>query len=94
MTDVKQPLSLPLIKLQMYFEVAPDKYDAFERNYIDSYVPALRKQVGYISSKLLRLFPGDVATKIGAAKTKYNFQMELIFDTEEHRQIMDKDERT
>jgi mannose-6-phosphate isomerase-like protein (cupin superfamily) len=89
-TDVKQGLSLPLMKLQMYFEVAPENFDAFERNYIDSYVPALRKQAGYISSKLLRLFPGDVATKIGAAKTKYNYQMELIFDTEEHRQLWTK----
>ena len=88
--DVNQTLKLPMMKLQMYFEVAPEKSEAFERNYIDSYVPALRKQTGYISSKLLRLFPGDVATKIGAAKTKYNYQMELIFDTEEHRQIWTK----
>ena len=81
---------LTLAKLQMFFEVEPDKFEAFEKNYIDVYVPALRKQVGYMGSKLLRRFPDDFSKKIGSPETKFNFEMELMFDTEEHRQMWTK----
>jgi mannose-6-phosphate isomerase-like protein (cupin superfamily) len=77
---------LTMMKLQMFFEVDPDKCEAFEKNYTDVYVPALRKQVGYLGSKLIHLFPENVAKGIGAAATKFNYQMELMFDTEAHRQ--------
>lgn len=78
---------LTAMKLQMFFEVEPDKAVAFEKNYTDVYVPALRLQVGYLGSSLMRRFPDDISKKIGSPATKYNYEMELIFDTEEHRQI-------
>jgi mannose-6-phosphate isomerase-like protein (cupin superfamily) len=81
---------LTMAKLQMFFEVEPDKYDAFEKNYIDVYIPALRKQVGYMGSKLLRRFPADYTKKIGSPETKFTFEMELMFDTEEHRMMWTK----
>jgi mannose-6-phosphate isomerase-like protein (cupin superfamily) len=81
---------LTMAKLQMFFEVGPDKFEAFEKNYIDVYVPALRKQVGYMGSKLLRRFPDDFSKKIGSPETKFNFEMELMFDSEEHRQMWTK----
>lgn len=81
---------LTIAKLQMFFEVEPDKFIAFEKNYIDVYVPALRKQVGYMGSKLLRRFPDDFSKKIGSPETKFNYEMELMFDTEEHRQMWTK----
>jgi mannose-6-phosphate isomerase-like protein (cupin superfamily) len=81
---------LTMAKLQMFFEVEPDKFKAFEKNYTDVYVPALRKQVGYMGSKLLRRFPDDFSKKIGSPETKFNFEMELMFDTEEHRQMWTK----
>ena len=71
--------------LQIYFDVAPEQAQAFERMYADVYVPALRKQTGYLSSRLLRLFPPQVTQEIGAEPTEYNFQIELVFDTEENR---------
>ena len=80
-TDV--PLNM--VKLQMFFEVAPKDFEAFETNYIDVYVPALRKQVGYIGSKLLRTFSAEALKRAGSPATKYTYQMELLFDTEEHR---------
>jgi mannose-6-phosphate isomerase-like protein (cupin superfamily) len=76
---------LKMAKLQMFFEIEPKDFEAFEKNYIDVYVPALRKQVGYMGSRLIRAFPADVLKRIGSPETKFNFQMELIFDTEEHR---------
>lgn len=83
---------LKMAKLQMFFEVEPKDFEAFEKNYIDVYVPALRKQVGYLGSKLIRTFPADVLKNIGSPETKFTFQMELIFDTEEHRVMWTKTE--
>jgi mannose-6-phosphate isomerase-like protein (cupin superfamily) len=76
---------LQMAKLQMFFEVEPKDFDAFERNYTDIYVPALRKQVGYMGSKLIHTFPADILKKIGSPSTKFTYQIELLFDTEEHR---------
>jgi mannose-6-phosphate isomerase-like protein (cupin superfamily) len=76
---------LTMAKLQMFFEVDPANYAAFEKNYIDVYVPALRKQVGYLGSKLLRIFPADVAKRNGSPESKFTFQMELMFEKEEQR---------
>jgi mannose-6-phosphate isomerase-like protein (cupin superfamily) len=80
---VDVPLSMA--KLQMFFEVEPANFAAFEKNYIDVYVVALRRQVGYLGSRLLRRFPDDVSKKIGSPESKFTFEMELLFDTEDHR---------
>ncbi len=71
--------------LQIEFEVAVENAIAFERMYHDVYTPALRKQPGYMRSTLLRLFPDEIAQEIGAAPTGLNYQLELVFDTEENR---------
>ena len=77
--------NLPMMLLQIYFGVCAQKTDAFEKMYSESYVPALKKQQGYIGSKLLRLFPAEVAAEIQASPTEFNYTMELVFDTEENR---------
>ena len=71
--------------LQIYFKVSKDRAEKFERMFAESYVPALRKQQGYLRSGLLRLFPETVSREIEAAPTEFNYQMELVFDTEENR---------
>jgi mannose-6-phosphate isomerase-like protein (cupin superfamily) len=76
---------LTMAKLQMFFEVEPANYAAFEKNYIDVYIPALRKQVGYLGSKLLRIFPADIAKRNGSPESKFTFEMELMFEKEEQR---------
>ena len=76
---------LTMAKLQMFFEVEPANYAAFEKNYIDVYVPALRNQVGYLGSKLLRIFPADVTKRNGSPESKFTFEMELLFEKEEQR---------
>jgi antibiotic biosynthesis monooxygenase (ABM) superfamily enzyme len=81
---------LAMAKLQMFFEVEPVNFEAFEKNYTNVYVVALRKQVGYLGSRLLRRFPGDVSKKIGSPETKFTYEMELLFDTEEHRVMWTK----
>jgi mannose-6-phosphate isomerase-like protein (cupin superfamily) len=81
--EVSVPLEMT--KLQMFFEIPEDKCQAFEDNYRETYIPALRQQTGYMGSKLIRLYPTNVLKSIGAARPKYNYQMELLFDTEENR---------
>ena len=76
---------LTMAKLQMFFEVEPADYAAFEKNYIDVYVPALRRQVGYLGSKLLRIFPADITKRNGSPESKFTFEMELMFEKEEQR---------
>ena len=66
-------------------DVPPDAEADFRQMYADAYVPALAKQQGYLSSRLLRLFPPEMAREIEAAETPFNYQMELVFDTEENR---------
>jgi mannose-6-phosphate isomerase-like protein (cupin superfamily) len=81
---------LTMAKLQMFFEVAPADFEAFEKNYINIYVPALRKQVGYLGSKLLRIFPADIAKRNGSPDSKFTYEMELMFDKEENRVLWTK----
>jgi antibiotic biosynthesis monooxygenase (ABM) superfamily enzyme len=74
-----------MMQLQIYFDVAVERAQDFERMYRETYVPALRKQQGYIRSTLLRLFPPAISAEIEAAATEFNYQIELVFDTEANR---------
>jgi antibiotic biosynthesis monooxygenase (ABM) superfamily enzyme len=74
-----------MMLLQIYFEVDHANAADFEAMYTEVYIPALRKQAGYIRSALLRVFPEGLANEIDAAPTTYNYQMELVFDTEANR---------
>lgn len=71
--------------LEIYFKVSKERAEEFEKMYAESYVPALRKQQGYLRSNLLRVFLENAAREIGASPTEFNYQMELVFDTEENR---------
>jgi hypothetical protein len=74
-----------MILLQIYF--TEEKAGAFEAMFADAYVPAMKKQTGYLGSTLLRLFPAAITQEIGAADTPFNYQMELRFDTEANRRL-------
>lgn len=81
-----KPLTKPkAIVLQMDFTVPKENAEAFEKMYYSIYVPAMTVQTGYVGSKLLRLFPNDVAKSIQAEPTLYNYQIQISFDTEENR---------
>jgi mannose-6-phosphate isomerase-like protein (cupin superfamily) len=83
---VTRPLLQPkAIALQMDFVVPKANAAAFEKMYYSIYVPAMKVQQGYLSSKLLRLFSEDVAKTIEAEPTTYNYQIQISFDTEANR---------
>lgn len=71
--------------LQMDFVVPKENTDAFEKMYQSIYVPAMIVQQGYLGSKLLRLFPEDIAKSIEAEPTLFNYSIQISFDTEENR---------
>lgn len=74
-----------MMLLQIFFDVNDVHGAAFEAMYREVYVPALRKQQGYIRSSLLRVFPPNLADEIRAAPSQHTYQLELVFDTEENR---------
>jgi mannose-6-phosphate isomerase-like protein (cupin superfamily)/heme-degrading monooxygenase HmoA len=81
-----KPLAKPkAMVLQMDFVVAKENSEAFEKMYYSIYVPAMTVQKGYLSSKLLRLFPVDIEKQIEGEPTDYNYQIQISFDTEENR---------
>jgi len=83
---ITKPLIKPkAIALQMDFIVPKENADAFEKMYYSVYVTAMTVQQGYLSSKILRLFPDDLAKTIQAEPTTHNYQIQISFDTEENR---------
>jgi mannose-6-phosphate isomerase-like protein (cupin superfamily)/heme-degrading monooxygenase HmoA len=88
--EKKLNISKPLVKpkamaLQMDFIVPKENAEAFEKMYYSIYVPAMTVQQGYLSSKLLRLYPENLSKEIQAEATTYNYQIQISFDTEENR---------
>ncbi len=76
-----------MILLQIYFAVSEDNQNAFEEMYKEVYVPALKSLKGYIESSLLKVYPYEIAKGIQAIPTTYNYQMNLIFNSEESRRL-------
>ncbi|MEZ5041236.1 MAG: cupin domain-containing protein [Saprospiraceae bacterium] len=84
--SIAKPLTEPkAMVLQMDFVVDKANAQAFEKMYYAIYVPAMTVQKGYLSSKLLRLFPENVAKEIEAEPTTYNYQIQISFATEQDR---------
>ena len=79
------PSNPKAMALQMDFVVGKENAKKFEEMYHSIYVPAMLVQDGYLSSKLLRLFPEDIARGIEAEPTNFNYQIQISFDTEENR---------
>ena len=74
-----------MILFQLYFEVADDRRGEFEQTYAEVFEPALRRQPGFQSARLLRLYPPALVQEIKAAPTEHNYQINFVFDAEESR---------
>jgi mannose-6-phosphate isomerase-like protein (cupin superfamily) len=82
----KAEISYPdAIVLQMDFVVPAENHKEFEEMYHSIYVPAMKVQEGYLSSRLLRLYPDEVAERIQAIPTEFNYQIQISYDTEANR---------
>jgi antibiotic biosynthesis monooxygenase (ABM) superfamily enzyme len=74
-----------MILFQILFEIADDRRAEFEKSYRDVFQPALRKQPGFVTSKLLRLYPADRIEEIQGAPTQFNYEFNFVFESEEAR---------
>lgn len=84
--SINKPLAAPkAVLLQMEFVVPKENAEAFEKMYYAIYVPAMTVQKGYVGSKLLRLFPENIAKEIQAEPTTHNYAIQISFATEQDR---------
>jgi heme-degrading monooxygenase HmoA len=74
-----------MIQFQLLFEVEPSKAQEFERCFFTVFQPALSRQAGFISVKLLRIFSPAVQAEIQSAKSEHNYQVNFFFESEQAR---------
>jgi antibiotic biosynthesis monooxygenase (ABM) superfamily enzyme len=74
-----------MVLFQILFEIADDRRAEFEKSYRDVFQPALRKQPGFVTSKLLRLYPAARIEEIQGAPTEFNYEFNFVFESEEAR---------
>jgi heme-degrading monooxygenase HmoA len=74
-----------MIQFQLLFKVADAKQKEFERTFHDVFQPALSRQAGFISAKLLRIFSPAVQAEIQSAKSEHNYQVNFFFESEQAR---------
>jgi heme-degrading monooxygenase HmoA len=74
-----------MILFQLYFDVPDDNRSEFEKTYAEVFEPALSRQKGFQSARLLRLFSAARIAEIKAEPTEYTYQINFVFDAEESR---------
>ena len=76
-----------MIVFQLLFEVADGKRADFEKAYAAVFLPALSRQKGFQSARLLRLYPPATVAEISATPTEYNYQVNFVFESEQARRV-------
>ena len=74
-----------MILFQLYFDVAPEKTQEFERAFREVFLPALSRQQGFKHCKLLQSFSPEVTAEIQALPSDYNYQANFVFESEQLR---------
>jgi len=76
-----------MILFELHFQVEPATCAEFETAYAEVFAPAISKQKGFQSLKLLRLFAPAVSAEIEASPTEYNYQLNFTFESEAARRV-------
>jgi hypothetical protein len=71
-----------MILFQLSFEVAPERQAEFEKSFANDFLPALRKQNGFVSARFIRLYAASQIAAIEAAPTEFNYQVNFVFQSE------------
>jgi hypothetical protein len=74
-----------MILFQILFDVAESQRAEFEKAYRDVFQPVLCKQAGFVTSKLLRIYPASRIREIEGLSSEYNYEFNFVFETEEAR---------
>jgi heme-degrading monooxygenase HmoA len=76
-----------MILFELHFQVEPQRCAEFESAYAEVFAPAISRQKGFQSLKLLRLYPSPVVAEIGASPTEHNYQINFTFESEAARRV-------
>ena len=76
-----------MILFELHFQVEPDKRAAFESAFAEVFAPAISRQKGFQSLKLLRLYAPEVIAEIQASATEYQYQINFTFESEAARRV-------
>ena len=74
-----------MITLHIYLQVKVGREADLEDLYREVYVPAITVQPGFRSTTLLRSFGPEITAAIGASGD-WNYEIDIVFETEENRQ--------
>lgn len=74
-----------MILFELHFQVDDARRDEFEKAYAQIFAPAISKQVGFQSLKLLKLYTPAALAEIEASSTEYNYQINFTFESETAR---------
>lgn len=74
-----------MILFELHFRVDPNQRADFEAAYAESFAPAISKQKGFQSLKLLRLYSPAALAEIEASPTEYDYQINFTFESETAR---------
>ena len=76
-----------MILFELHFQVDPQKRADFEQAYAEIFAPAISKQLGFQSLKLLRLYAPEQLAEIEASSTEYEYQISFTFESEAARRV-------
>jgi heme-degrading monooxygenase HmoA len=76
-----------MILFELHFQVEAQNKAAFERAYAEVFAPAISRQKGFQSLKLLRLYAPAVVAEIAASPTEYDYQLNFTFESEAARRV-------
>ena len=79
-----------MIVFELHFQVDEAKRDEFEKAYAQIFAPAISKQQGFQSLKLLRLYAPSTLAEIAASPTEYDYQINFAFESEAARRVWAK----
>jgi heme-degrading monooxygenase HmoA len=74
-----------MILFQILFDVADEQRAEFEKTYTHVFQPALEKQPGFVTSKLVRLYPTARIQEIHGLPSEFNYEFIFVFESEEAR---------
>jgi len=76
-----------MILFELHFQVDAAKRAEFEQAYAQIFAPAISKQKGFQSLKLLRLYSATALAEIEASATEYDYQINFTFESEAARRV-------
>lgn len=76
-----------MILFELHFQVNAEKRAEFEQAYTQVFAPAISKQKGFQTLKLLRLYSPSAIAEIEASPTEYEYQINFTFESEAARRV-------